>query len=241
MPKHTIFPPGSEPPPSGSGALLLIQPNPLVSLYAIDIPTEPPTKLRVTAYPSETADGISLHFERDSTGAAIPYYSCSIWHEETTSDTEGGIRKVQITIQNVTREGIALAETYNGLIGQKVRHVIVRRDELPDGTPRYEETFEILQATFSRTAGKITCGQTALTQAKFPGRRISRTHCQHRYGGAGCGYDTTRGGALQTCAFTLEDCTLHGLDEAAALLPNRHPARILLFPGVARSTGVDVR
>ena len=51
MPRTRVYPPGDIPPPSGSGVLLLIHPNPLISLYSVDIPTTPPTKFRVTAYP----------------------------------------------------------------------------------------------------------------------------------------------------------------------------------------------
>jgi hypothetical protein len=248
MPRIRIYPPGQdEPPPTGSGALLLIHQNPLVSVYAFDIPTDPPTKFRITSYPKRDDTGIALYFERDSTGAAIPYYSCSVFHEDTTADSEGGLNKVRITVQNITREAIALAENYNGLIGQKVRHVIVKYDELPDASAlRYEEVFEVLEPTFTESSAVLTCGRTALAQAKFPGRRISRTHCQHKYGSVGCGYDTTRSGALQTCDFTLDGangCYVHGDDEEDAGLENRHDrlgrVRALVFPGVARSTGVE--
>lgn len=242
MPKVSQYPPGQPPPPDGTGRLLLIQTNPWVSLYSIDVPSSPATKMRLTAYPAEDpATGIALYFERDSNGAALPYYSFSIGHEETRADSEGGIQKVRVQLQNLTRESVALAETYNGLIGQKVRHVIVRRDELPDATPAFEEVMEILESNFTEQTAEFVCGRTSLAQRKL-GRRISRTHCQHRYGGAGCGYDTTRGGSLQTCDFTLagaNGCTAHGLDEAAAGRENRHPARILLFPGVARSSGIS--
>jgi phage-related protein len=220
----------------------LIQANPWVSLYTIDVPTSPATKMRLTAYPAaDPATGIALYFERDSNGAAVTYYSFSIGHEETRADSEGGIQKVRVQLQNLTRESVAIAETYNGLIGQKIRHVIVRRDELPDATPAFEEVMEILEANFTEQTAEFVCGRTALAQRKL-GRKISRTHCQHRYGGPGCGYDTTRAGALQTCDFTLDGpvgCTAHGIDEAAAGRTNRHPKRILLFPGVARSSGIS--
>lgn len=229
---------GGPPPPVTSGDLLLIQPNPFVALFAIDLPTSPLTKFRVTAYPE------TLYFERTSLGAAIPYYPFSIGLEESRADAEGGIQKVRVTAQNVSREAIALAESYNGLIGQRLRYVIVRRDELPDAVPRVREDFEIVEANFTESTAEFVCGRTALQLKKLL-RRVSRTHCQHAYGRAGCGYDTTRGGALQSCDFTLEGangCYVHGDDEEAAGRPNLHDrngaTRALIFPGVARSTGV---
>lgn len=249
MPK--VFPPVGPPtPPTGTGVLLLIQPNPYASLYALDVPTDPPTKVRVTSYPTNPAypAGVALYFETDSLGAAVPYYSGSIGHEERQADTEGGVQRITITLQNVTREGIALAESFSGLVGQTVRHVVVRVDELPNATPLIDEYLEIVASDFTENVCQFTCGRTALLQKKFPDRRISRIRCGHRYGGVGCGYDTTRGGALPTCDFSLEGangCYIHGDDEEGAGLENRHDrngkTRALIFPGVARSSGIDSR
>lgn len=231
MPRTRPYPPGTPPPPpppQEGGLLALIQPDPLVWLYAIDIPSSPRSKLRLAAHPKPVS------FERDSSGAAIVYSPSSVMHEDVKQDTEASINKVKLTAQNVNREGVALLKAYNGLIGEKVRIVCVRLSDMPDGDPVREEVYDVLDSSARAETVVLTLGRAALAQKKFPDRRVSRQYCAHRYGSAACGYDTARAGSLQTCAKTLEDCIAHGLNEAAASLENRHPQRMLIFPGVPR-------
>lgn len=234
----TLYPPGPNPqPPTDKGLFALIQPDPLVWLYAIDVPSTPVSKYRLSAY-HET-----INFERDSTGAAVQYYAGSILHEDVQSDTEGSIPKVKLSCQNLTREAIALLEEYDGLIGQKVRIALVRLSEMPDGDPIDDAVYDILDSSATESTAELTLGRAALTSKQFPDRRTSRTYCAHKYGGAGCGYDTKRSGAMQTCSKLMDGatgCTAHGLDEAAASLVNRHPARMLVFLGIPRTSGVGV-
>lgn len=219
----------------------MIQSDPLVWLYAIDLPTSPRTKLRLVANPD------ALSFERDSTGATISYSPGSIMHEEVQGDTEGSIQRTNLEMQNLTREAVALFENYGGLIGEKVRIVSIRLGELPDGDAETDETYDVLDSDATETTATLSLGRAALTQKQCPDRRISRTYCAHDYGGAGCGYDTTRAGALQTCTKLLgvagrsdNGCIHHGEDELAASVTVRHPQRMLFFPGVPRQTGTGV-
>ena len=235
MPRVSTFPPGGPPPPpppQDGGLLRLIQPDPLVWLYAIDLPSSPRSKFRLAANPEP------VFFERDSTGSAIEYAPSSVFHEDVRQDVEGAINKVKLTAQNITRESVALLKAYNGLIGEKVRIVCVRLSDMPDGDPVKEETYDVLDSSANEKTAVLTLGRAALTQKKFPDRRANRTYCIHRYGGPACGYDTARAGALQSCSKLREGpngCEEHGLDEEAATLPNRHPQRMLIFPGIPRS------
>jgi phage-related protein len=213
----------------------VIQTDPIVVLYAIDIPSSPPSKLRVTPYPE------AVLFERDSLNASITYSPFSIGHESVRADTEGSLPTVRMTMQNLTRESVALMDEYSGLEGQKVRIVYARRSELPDGVPLRDEEYDVLSSVASETTAEFTLGHATLVSRKFPDLIISRTHCAHDYGGPGCGYDTTIFGALQTCDFTetgANGCTVHGDKEVLAGFARRHPARMKLFPGVPRVGGV---
>lgn len=237
MPRARVYPPGSEPPPPSGGILALIQTDPLVWLYAIDVPSTPRSKLRLTAHPE------ALFFERDSTGATITYSPGSIMHEQVQHDTEGSIQKTRLQFQNLSRESVAILETYGGLIGEKVRAVCIKQSDLPDGNPQSDEVFDVLDSNATESVVELVLGRAALTQKQFPDRRISRTYCGHDYGGPGCGYDTTRSGALLTCTKLLEGtngCRDHGDDEVAASLTRQHPKRMLFFPGVPRVTGAGV-
>ena len=237
MPRVRRYPPEDDPPQPQSGILFLIQPDPYVWLYAVDVPSTPPTKYRVTAYPEP------VQFERDSLGAVITYSPASVVHEDVQADTEGSIQTIKLRAQNLTREGLAILENYNGLIGQAVRIVCIKLSDAPDGDPVVDEVYDVLESGATEAEVEFTLGRSALTQRKFPDRRLTRSYCVHRYGGAGCGYDTKRGGALQTCTKLLlgtNGCIAHGLNEAAAGLPNRHPARMLVFRGIPRASGTGV-
>lgn len=209
----------------------MIQPDPLVWLYAIDLPSAPRSKYRLAANPE------AVYFERDSTGSAIAYSPSSVYHEDARTDVDGSINKVRLTVQNITRESVALLKAYNWLIGEKVRIVCVRLAEMPDGDPLKDETYDVLDSSARENVVALTLGRAALKDKKFPDRRANRRYCAHRYGSAACGYDTARVGALQSCSKLEEGpngCIEHGLNEAAASLPNRHPQRILLFKGIPR-------
>lgn len=215
----------------------LEQTSAYVWLYTIDIPSVPLSKLRLAAYPE------ALTFERDSAGIAIPYSPFAIVHTGSQLSTDGSLPTVTITAQNVTREMSAELEAYNGLENSRVRIVLIERMSLPDGTPIIDEVFEVLRAEMTESTASLVCGQTSAYGTNFPNRRIARDFCAHDYGGAECGYDTTRGGALQTCSKRKDGalgCTEHGDDEVAAGLPRQHPVRRLIFEGVLRNSGVGV-
>lgn len=215
----------------------MIQTDPYIWLYAIDLPTDPPTKLRVAAYPE------TVYFETDSTGVSIAYVPFSISHGEVRTDVEGGSPTVTLNAQNVSLEMSALLETYGYLVGQRVRTVLVKLSDLPLGTPLIDELYEILDGEVTESRAAFTMGQSALEQKSFPDHRVTRDYCTSHYGGTRCGYDTKRVGALQTCDKTLSGangCRVHGESEAAASLPVLHPKRFRAFPGVQRQGGTGL-
>ena len=190
--------------------------------------------MRVAAYPESVA------FETDSLGQPIVYVPFSIGHEVMEADSSGSIPTLRLTAQNLTREMMALMESYNGLVGQKVRIVLVRR---ATSAAIRDDIFNVLRSSAREDAVQLTLGQSSLQTKRFPDRLITRTHCAHDYGGVGCGYDTKRGGALQTCDKTYDGvngCKAHGANELAGGVTVRHPQRILLFLGVARRGGIGV-
>lgn len=208
---------------------------PEIWLAAIDIPSDPRTKLRIAAYPD------LVHYERDSEGDPIPYQPFSFGLTVLQQDNEGALPSVTLEIQNVTLEAERLYRQYNGLDGERVRLLLVRKTELPDGSPIIDERFVV--ETSGSKAGTIALhlSKKVLQRTGFPNRRISRAFCIHKYGGVFCGYNTNRVGALQTCSKSYDGengCVEHGLDEEGAGLPNRHPARFGGFRGISRKTGI---
>ncbi len=228
--------PGNRFAPKIVGPVNMLSPH--IWLYSIGIPTTPPTQLRLTPYPEDVV------FETDSAGADITYKSASIGHSPRKTDTEGSVPTLNLTLQNITAEAQTLAYQHGGLVGQTVRIISVRKTDLPLGPPAFEGFFEILGERMKRERADWQIGQRSLTRERFPSRRMNRVYCLHKYGRTGCGYNTSRGGSLQTCT-KREDgdngCTAHGLDEVAASLPNNHPRRILLFRGIPRQSGIGVK
>lgn len=239
MPKSKRYPPDDDDvPPSGGGLLELIQTDPYPTLYAIDVPSTPASKLRLTPYPEP------LYFERDSAGEVILYKRGSIGHGEVTQDIEATLPTVELVMENLTKESVALAESYGGFVGQKVRICHVHLPDLPDAIPIREETYTVREFHATESTITLSLGEFSPLRFPFPTRRISRLRCGWKYGGAGCGYDTTRAGAMQTCSKIEEGtngCIAHGLDEAAASLENRHPRRMLRFAGVQRKGGIGIK
>lgn len=237
MPKQKRWPPEHEPPGGGDGTLLLIQTDPYIWLYSIDLPTSPQTKFRAAAYMQD------VFFETDSAGATIKYVPFSIAHGDVEADSEGGNPKVTLTAQNLTREVAALIETYNYLIGQRVRISLVRLSETPSGPPRMDDLYEVLDGEITETTATFSLGQHSSDKKSFPDHRITRDFCTSHYGSARCGYDTQRAGALQTCSkkYAGENgCQAHGEDEALAGVPVRHPKRFRSFLGVQRQGGTGI-
>ena len=214
------------------------QRDPYIWLYAIDIPTDPRTKLRVTPYPE------TVEFERDSAGTTISWYPFSIGHADVSRDAEGKLPSVALIVQNVTLTMADFLRSHGGLIGESVRIALMHKPDLPDGTPIRDERYEIQNANVREGSVTLQLGQYSLYRLGFPNRRITRDYCGHAYGGAGCGYDTTRAGALASCDKTKDGtngCTVHGTDEEGAGMENRHPDRMLVFEGVLRASGLGVK
>lgn len=215
----------------------LTQNVPYVWLVALDIPSPTPTKLRMAAYPE------AVTFERNSAGTVITYLPFAFSITPVQTDTEGALPAVTLEIQNVTQEGEALYRQYNGLEGQKVRVILVRLSETPDGSPLIDELFVVDSSGSKAGTVALSLSKRVLQRTGFPNRRVSRTFCAHVYGSPLCGYDTSRVGALQTCSKNYDGtngCVEHGDDEEAAGLPRRHPNRFLGFRGIARKTGIGV-
>lgn len=94
--------------------------------------------------------------------------------------------------------------------------------------------WRVLDAQIGLDTVAMSLGPYDLLDAPFPARRQHRTRCDKVYGSRDCGYDTTRAGALTTCALSMEDCEAHGANEAAAGLAVRHPQRFGGFPGIPK-------
>ena len=228
MPKFSTYPPGNDPPPPPEGGLLLlIQADPILWLCALDLPTDPASKMRLACYPED------VYFETDNLGQSVRYYAGAFSIGEMRADSEGSTPTTTLTVQNLTRELVAAAENYD-LTGMAVRLVCIQLSELavPAPTPIGDYRFEVLEVDTAEATVALKLGIPGMLDRELPERRITRDHCAQDYGGVECGYDTKAPGALQTCSKLLDGdlgCKAHSNEK-----------RFLGFKGVPRESGVGV-
>lgn len=163
------------------------------------------------------------------------YYPFPITVPTFAEATRADVAPVRFTITDMDasiRERLRVGE----IKGQRVDVTLVHSDHLADVSFYIRRTGWILGAEldFETNAATFSVGPFNVLQRKI-GRRVFRARCVHRYGGPGCGYDTTRSGALSTCDRTetgANGCGVHGANEAAAGLYPYHPSRFLGAPGI---------
>jgi phage-related protein len=209
----------------------LAQPIPYVFLCELHVPTDPVTLFRLNNSTHPVVFGV------DDEGTPLTYYPFNFEVAGLRRSADGAQFNMVVTFTNVTRELQVAVENYDGLLGQDARVMLVNRALLQQPAPMLEVLGEIINYHTTAETISFEIGRQNLYGTNFPSLRISPVHCWHKYGGPGCGYDTTAPGALQTCSKLQEGpdgCREHGDAEVAAGLDRRHPARIGLFRGIAR-------
>lgn len=173
-------------------------------LYEIEVPSDPLTRLRLAQSRED------IVFGTNSTGAVNTYYAASIAHGVQVTDTEATLPTVNLTISNISREVESILETYNGLVGEKVRILFVNLVDIDAGStvPTFTDEFEVLEVEADERDISAKLGQFNLFNLQFPNTRYTRDHCGFQFKGPLCQY----AGVLTTCDKTLNGangCTVH--------------------------------
>ncbi len=193
-------------------------------LYEIEVPTDPPTRYRLTNNTS------AVQFGTTSLGVPITYSPFPIFHGGIKEGSNGNLPSIDVSVANVSREISQALATYNGLIGQKVVIRLVQMAELLNAQAQIREDCTVRGVRVTHEICTLTLSSGNLYERTLPARRIVTGHCGVLFGGPACGYDISTGN-LTTCAKTIEDCRLHGDDEESEGLPRMHPERFSAFPG----------
>jgi len=163
------------------------------------------------------------------------YEPFPISRAEIRETLAGVVQELVVTVSAVDQAIVALLES-GDLIDKRVKLTLANEANLA-ASDAIVTTFRIIAASTTDTTVTLRLGQHNLLDVQVPKVRAIRSRCRHVYGGAFCGYDTTRAGAIATCDYTLDGangCTVHGDDEVDAGLPRRHPLRFGGFPGILR-------
>ena len=204
---------------------------PWVWLYEIEAPTDPLTRFRLTNYTEP------IQFGTNTAGDPLVYSPLPIVHTEIDQTAEGDLPQFQIQVGHGSLELALLLEQTIGLSGQPVVVRVVNLQDLSSGTGGFEMRGETGGCKVSKDRVSLQISSLNLTEAIIPPKRFSRTHCNHAYGGPGCGYDLTNPtlqAAFPSCAYTYDACTEHGDAEVAAGLPRLHPFNWGAFRNIPR-------
>jgi phage-related protein len=196
--------------------------KPWIWLYEIEVPTEPPTRYRLTNYTQEVS------FGTNSAGEPIIYKPCPIGHSDITQTLEGDLPQFQLQVGHAGREMAATLEAYIGLVDSPVRVYVVNSEDLASAAAA--QTFEAEVTGCRVTNDKVTLaiGSKNLSEAIVPPLRFQRHHCGHEYGGTACAFDLSNGtlaAGFPTCPKSYEACTDRGIAEVGQGYAKKHPQR----------------
>ena len=190
----------------------------LVWLYEIEVPTSTPTRYRFCTQMEPV------------TFRGNEYSPFPITHETMKEGADGDLPTLALTVSNVSREIGGTLESYNGLVGQRVKVMLVLMTENQETSPQdplkaiLEWDFKITSMAATAEGASAQLGDISLYQVFMPASRISKRYCRFQYKDDGCGYV----GSLPTCDKSLDGpmgCTAHKDD-------GLHPQRFGGFPGV---------
>jgi len=190
----------------------------LVWLYEIEVPTDPPTRYRFC----NQMEAVTF---RDNEYSPFP-----ITHANMKEGADGNLPTLALSVSNVSREIGGTLEAYNGLIGQRVKIMLVLMPENQDMAPQdplkaiLEWDFKITSMAATAEGASAQLGDISLYEVFMPAARISKRYCRFQYKGSGCGYV----GLLPSCDKGLDGpngCEAHSDD-------GLHPQRFGGFPGV---------
>ena len=205
--------------------------TPFIWLYDITVPTDPPTRYRLTNYDR------NVEYGAQQDGTPNIYQPFPIVQSPVTTTAEGDLPQIQLQVSNEGLTMRGLMEDYDGFIGAQIVIRLVHILELGNLTAALRFDGQILsaKATYDRVSFNVSA--LSLTQAVVPGQRYIRGHCRFRYGDTRCGYDlnnSTLATAHPTCSKTLAACEERGEAEVAAGLLQLHPGRFGGWPGIPR-------
>lgn len=209
------------------------QEAPLIRLIEVELPTDPVSMLRLANYDR------NVQFGNTSTGAAITYSKFPVAVGEFRENRTGDLSQVQINVGNVTRELMGWIDGYQGLLGQKVRLLIVSSVALADGAARLVFEGRVVACEVDDQVAVFSLGQPSLNRQVFPARRYLTACGVIRFGDSECGYTipgsptNAIGGGFDFCPRSLAACRERGDDEVARGLARKHPARFQGYPGIA--------
>lgn len=208
--------------------------DPYAWLLEVRVPSDPPTRIRVTNYSEPIARGT------DNQGHPIVYYPFPVAQGDLLQQTNGNLTDVTFNIANITREFSQILDQYDGLAGQPVVIRLIHSQGITDPDSELRSDGTVVKCVVTDQIASFTVSAKNLIKTYFPKRRMLGQSCIFRFGQDECGYaipastGETVGTGFSSCGHGLADCSERGRDEVARGLDSGHPRRFGGFPGLVQ-------
>lgn len=209
--------------------------DPWIWLYEFEIPTDPPTRYRLTNYTESVSFGTN-----PNTTEAIVYSPFPIDHGEIDFSRRGDLPSITVRVANVTREVSETIEENNGLLGQPAVVRLINAANLTDTAAQVRFDARIVRVRMSPEVAALELATVNLRDVRIPRRRYLSSHCPFQFGDDECNYvilpsvSNSIGGGFDFCPKNLVACVERGDDEVARGLPRTHALRFGGQIGVGR-------
>ena len=209
---------------------LLTHPDPFIWLLQVKVPTTPePTMLRLTPNLEE------VEFGTKSNGQPVKWSPFPIAIGEITSDSEGGLPQMIVTVSSITREIMALLVEHRFLLEQPVELKLVHKLHLNQPKHQKRFKFEVLGANADEKIASFTLSARNLYKFTIPNRRIFRNNCGNNYRDRRCRFIGDAGNAvLGACRKTFDECLRRRQFQIDNGLEVIHPGPFRAAPGIPR-------
>lgn len=154
-----------------------------------------------------------------------------------TTNQEGDLPTVQLTVDNVGRNLMLPLHEGNGLEGNYCHVYLVPRSGLSVAYPNHEYRlfqFQVASASADDEVVTFKLERANFFTRQVPQDRFSARRCRWGFGGDECGYVQNAVATYTDCDKTLAKCIERGQDHAARGLPVLHPRRFGGFPGIPK-------
>jgi phage-related protein len=149
-----------------------------------------------------------------------------------SSDSEGNIPSVQLSVSNIDRQIVRNLATADNLLGKTCTLRQVNTANLSSAA-WLETTLTIAGAVVTRAAIEFRLELPNPHDIQLPQEVFLRDRCPWRFGSSECGFVITSTSSTD-CDKLLTTCTTRGLEELTAGRPQLHPLRFGGWPGLPR-------
>jgi len=206
--------------------------NPWIWLYEVEVPTDPPTRFRLTNYTEDVEYGF------DGASDPIIYSRFPVSAGDIVQGKDGDLPRIRVSVANATKEVGLVVDQYGGLVGQPAVVRVVNREaiDIPGSDIRWDA--EVVRCSGGAEAITFELSAANLHDSEFPRWRYMSQHCIFAFGGVKCGYvipsspTNTVGGGFDHCEKHIVACEERGDDEDSRGVTVRHPMRFGGFRGM---------